>query len=506
MWKLGDIVNASPVVVGAPPFFYPDPDYQAYYAARKDRPAVAYVPSQSGGIHAFDVETGTERWFVIPSFNLPVLRDLMSPSYCHRFTMDGPPRVVDAVVSVDGAPADWRTILIAGGGVHGAYVALDVTDPGDVGSPNPPQVLWQWPAPVDPVDPGTLEVPELGEPRHRPRVIYGQAPGPEGFPQSPVDRWRAWIPSGPASSDGEARLFEVELASGQLLASHELDPADETGNWASPVASIDRDGDLVQDLVYAGTADGTLWRLDLGADPVQPQLLYDTGGLPITARPVLSFASDVVGTPDVLVFTGSGRFETSEDKVDTTVQRIYGIRDPSTVLGSPPGTDPIWTTGDLVDQTDPDPDLDEFPSTGWYVDLLLGDGAGIDPANPAQGARILSAPLLVNGILFQSVFTPTADPCDFGGEAALLALAYATGAAPPVPVLDVDGDGDVDEDDLVDGEVPTGVVLGAGMPSPPVLDGENGAVIVQTSDTSIHTTQIDTDGFPVETRRWRVVR
>src|SRR5262249_4770960 len=146
VWKLGDIVDSSPIVVGAPPYFYPDAQYQTFLATWKSRPTVVYVAANDGMLHAFDATTGSERWAFLPNWNLPIVKStLSSTSYCHTFSFDGSPRVVDAYFGEDGGTPAWHTVLVVGAGKHGGYVALDVTDPGSESNPNPPTVLWQWP-------------------------------------------------------------------------------------------------------------------------------------------------------------------------------------------------------------------------------------------------------------------------------------------------------------------------------------------------------------------------
>src|SRR2546426_4818648 len=57
-WKLGDIANANPVIVGAPTtrydVIYGDATYASFFRRYKDRRQVAYVGANDGMLHAFN--------------------------------------------------------------------------------------------------------------------------------------------------------------------------------------------------------------------------------------------------------------------------------------------------------------------------------------------------------------------------------------------------------------------------------------------------------------------
>src|SRR4030095_12001516 len=58
VWKLGDIISSTPVVVGAPreryDVLYGDTTYGAFFKRYKDRRQVAYVGANDGMLHAFN--------------------------------------------------------------------------------------------------------------------------------------------------------------------------------------------------------------------------------------------------------------------------------------------------------------------------------------------------------------------------------------------------------------------------------------------------------------------
>jgi type IV pilus assembly protein PilY1 len=172
VWKLGDIINSTPVIVSAPreryDAIYGDATYTAFYKRYKDRRQVTYVGANDGMLHAFnagfftlgdDVSTtsvierarfttspmqpgtstpcsalpcdasvsqysyrtnnpklGAELWGFIPQDLLPQLRWLTLSNYDHAYYVDLTPKVTDARIFANDAdhPGGWGTILIGG--------------------------------------------------------------------------------------------------------------------------------------------------------------------------------------------------------------------------------------------------------------------------------------------------------------------------------------------------------------------------------------------------------
>jgi Tfp pilus tip-associated adhesin PilY1 len=152
VWKLGDSVYSTPVVVGAPreryDLLYGDSTYTAFYSLYKNRRQVAYLGANDGMMHAFNVgfynqgddtvgtpakiehgwfsntstadgrgvNIGDELWGFIPQELLPHLRWLADPSYTHVYYVDLKPKVTDVRIFTPDAdhPGGWGTILIGG--------------------------------------------------------------------------------------------------------------------------------------------------------------------------------------------------------------------------------------------------------------------------------------------------------------------------------------------------------------------------------------------------------
>ena len=153
VWKLGDSVYSTPVVVAAPKerfdVLYGDASYITFYQQYKNRRQVAYLGANDGMMHAFNVgfynknddgstttkvehgwfsntttadgrgvNRGDELWSFIPQELLPHLRWLADPAYTHVYYVDLKPKITDARLWGPTGDADhpggWGTILIGG--------------------------------------------------------------------------------------------------------------------------------------------------------------------------------------------------------------------------------------------------------------------------------------------------------------------------------------------------------------------------------------------------------
>jgi hypothetical protein len=155
---LGDIVNSTPMVVGAPPYFYHFDDYKSFKLERsvtKPRDPMVYVAANDGMLHAFNLSTGVEKWaFLAPNVHAKLKRAAASPShdmcsstYCYESLFDGSPQAADVYGRFNGpnAPKSWRTILVVGQRAGGnTYYAFDVTSGNSFDqNPDPARLLWQ---------------------------------------------------------------------------------------------------------------------------------------------------------------------------------------------------------------------------------------------------------------------------------------------------------------------------------------------------------------------------
>ncbi|MDH4188524.1 MAG: hypothetical protein OEV08_16175, partial [Nitrospira sp.] len=184
VWRLGDIVNSSPIVVGAPreryDLLYGDRGYRNFLQRWADRRQTTYVGANDGMLHAFNggyyhrgddpntsevehgwhttaptdnssgPQLGEEIWGFIPHYVLPQLLWYTQPDYTHVSYVDLKPKVTDArIFTAESAcgtalaptptatgcihPDGWGTILILGlryGGSCGACSAVSGTSNG----------------------------------------------------------------------------------------------------------------------------------------------------------------------------------------------------------------------------------------------------------------------------------------------------------------------------------------------------------------------------------------
>ena len=369
-WILGDIVDSSPVVVGAPSAFSLYNNYLQFRDAHADRKRMIYIGANDGMIHAFDAETGDEKWAYIPSNLLDRLQNLADENYCHEFFCNLTPYVVDAEVN-----GTWHTMMIAGekqGG--GMYVALDVTYPEN------PVLMWE------------TEIPEIGESWARPTV----------FRSAGLGKYIAVFGSGPDYTAGEAYVVAVDLETGQKIWQDHLGTRAGV-NMSTAVTTVDLDFDGFEDMMYVADLDGNLWRYDLALSPPAKSLLFSTNGQPIQAQPIVT----VDYNNDVFLYFGTGKYMDGPDIANTDQQTFYSIIDNHSGVTA--------SRSDLVDQTY---SISEVGGNarGWLVDL-----------NQQPGERVTEPDALVSGIVYFTTFAPTDEVCSAGGHSWLYAMKFRNG-------------------------------------------------------------------------------
>jgi len=451
---LGDVVHSSPVYVGAPHGRYSDTleaaSYSAFRTAESGRAKVVYVGANDGMLHAFDADTGAERFAYVPGALVDHLNRLTDPAYGHRYFVDGTPTVEDAYYN--GA---WQTVLVGGLRAGGqAVYALEVTKPEAIGDEATvaSRVRWEFSDRND---------PDMGYSFGRPSIVRMHS-----------GQWAAIFGNGYNNTEadgiagsGHAVLYIVDIATGALLNAIDTGAGGAPGrpNGLSSPAVADVNGDGIADVAYAGDLFGNLWKFDLtsansaawdvalGAGvPLFRALAADGTAQPITVRPQ-------VGVPGpgqasgVMVYFGTGKyFEVGDNSaVGQTTQTFYGIWDKNAsvvradltqqtilhevVVG---GHDVRVTSRYLVDWT---------TKHGWYLDLVNTDGGNVDNF----GERQVSDPILRNGRVIFTTLIPSADPCAFGGTGWLMEMDAFGGGRLEWSPFDLDGDGEFTDTDEV---------------------------------------------------------
>jgi type IV pilus assembly protein PilY1 len=373
-WKLGDVVDAAPLMVGKPTGFNPLIGYSAFRAANAGRAEALYVGANDGMLHCFDAANGNEQWAYVPRNQLPRLRDLMSPSYCHEFSVNLTPSAFD--LYTNGA---WKTVLVGGEERGGSGLfALDVTDP----AASNISVLWD------------VDLPQLKGSWNPPTLVRDRTLNAQVF----------CVGTGYDAAVSQASLLVLDPASGSMLSSYLLGTA-VAGNKTTKATAIDMDFDGYQNRLYLADLAGRVWRVNLDTNPWTVSLFFDCGQ-PIQAAPVLT--RDELGR--VMLFFGTGQYLTSSDLATTGNQTIYGLVDDNS------GT--TISALSLVNQTTSIHPVTSG-SRGWYIDLVQ-----------APGERITRRAALVAGALYVPSFRPNSGSCQSGGDSWLYSLDFKDGSAP----------------------------------------------------------------------------
>lgn len=554
--RLGDLVNGNIEVVGPPSARYADAGYQAFREEHQARPTMVYLGANDGMLHAFDADTGVERFAYVPAAVYPGLAALTSPAYGNalekRAFVDGRLRHADAYFARDGHEVpEWRTVLLGRLGLGGqAVFALDVTEPGEIGDGQPEQlVLWEFDDASANSD--GLDGRDLGFGFAAPAVVRIDQDLADG--QRPV--WAALVGNGYQSTDqdgaagdgcddgagtactvgsGHAVLYVLRLGGGgdrRILAKLDTgvgslgDGLDaEAGvaraNGLAGATALDNDGDLVADVAYAGDLHGNLWRFDLTDLDAQPQSLFqargpDGGVQPITLPVAYRWHPSGVG---VLVLFGTGLHPGLGEVAGCGVQSVYAIWDRGDAHAA------RITRSELVEQSivsqvseeGADPPAQRFTTAkpadwsrqrGWFLDLTATSGE-------ETGERLAARPQVRGGVVRLRTWAP-ASGCDAAGRAWVNRLRSADGARPARAGFDANGDGVLDDADRVqmsasDGGAQTVAASAVAAASAaryeqPLLDLGGGRFARRPLDTASESA-VPTGPSGLDRRNWRRLR
>lgn len=399
VWKLGDIVNATPKTLANTPLNsyhvdYGDLSYYQYVtnSAYKERAAVSFVGANDGMVHAFRIgyledrnlsdpsvkaaysdsygttaslNVGEEMWAYIPYNAFPYLKYLADPEYCHIYFNDLSVKLFDASTggaSGDPRPPDgtsWKSILVGGmrfggacdGGLapapplagvnvgFSAYYAIDVTDPEN------PIPLWEFSA------------PDLGYATTAPGIVRTGDREQNGNWYVVVGSGSTQLPGGltDAGRDRTGQLFFIDLRDGHLQRTVSL-----TGDAiVGDILSVDADKEYRSEKIYFGTSHqvattatnplgwaGTLSTVAIPeTTPVESSTTLTLTTLFEGNYPIVASPDAAVDGQKVWVFAGSGKYHSDLDEADTQEQIFLGMVDPNTPLPT------ALTTADLTDRT-----------------------------------------------------------------------------------------------------------------------------------------------------------
>ncbi len=462
---LGDIVNSTPLFVGAPGGAYFSTSYFSFVTTHAARAGMLYVGANDGMLHAFQASTGAEQFAFVPNGVLGKLKQLEAPLYnqAHQFYVDGAPQSGDVQFSDN----SWHTLLVGGlnGGGNSIY-AMDITTPATLTTEAAVAgaVKWEF---TDTNMGLSYSVPQIA-------------------PVNAAAKFAVFFGNGYNSPSQNPWFYAVNAQTGQKLAGIDLCAAvaaaaptacDATKpNGLSSVTAFNSDGLVGAQVtqVYAGDLQGNLWAIDVaGATPSGwvVRLLYQAKDAsanrqPITTPPVVSLHPNYPTKTGGFVMFGTGRFLSVSDLTDTQTQTAYGVWDTGAAVPYTRGNLQQQTTTAVTSATSGLASniltSSSTPFTfgtlvGWYNDL------------PTAGQRFITNASLLNGLFVATVNTPPASACGVIPESTLLELSFKNGGAPPQVVLDVNRDGLFNSADQYAGLNPSGIGIGQGYASPPTF-------------------------------------
>ncbi|MEJ2362866.1 MAG: PilC/PilY family type IV pilus protein [Gammaproteobacteria bacterium] len=394
VWRLGDIIHSTPLIVGTPSSNwddkYGDTSYTAFKKQYASRRVVVYTGANDGMLHAFNSgfydalnkkyciaplavpsgspagtaatcpsnatgdPLGSELWGYVPGNLLPHLQWLAEKDYPHVYYVDGTPQAFDVNIFPDDAthPGGWGTILVVGMRLGGgdmsytpvsgtnvtsrsAYMIMDITDP-----EQPPKLL------------GEISDPSLGFTTSTPSLMVRRAPGTGNDWTNPsVNEWYLVFGSGPTdlstvTSAQNASLYVLNLKTMQFVKGFPEDLKIKN-SFVGDVNSIDWTNDYKTDAAYFGiagggtsTPTGQLMRMVLTDDTKSTATSWPVStvinpGQPFVNRP--EFAVD--DQNKWWVYDGTGRLYVSGDAQSTELQSFYGIKEQvDSATGLPSGT------------------------------------------------------------------------------------------------------------------------------------------------------------------------
>ena len=546
---MGDIVNSTPAIVGAPPYFYRfgnDSGDDLYYnfkynAAVKSRDEIAYFGANDGALHAICVADGTEKWRFYPNSVISKMalaasdpsKDPCSSAYCHQFLLDGTPQPADIYVNTT---KKWRSILVTGLGRGGsAFFTLDITYGKDFDDATAPSLyLWEF---------NETDDAELGNATSWPTVvrlshgtgtgwatIFGSGAAETDllqadkqaylFALNSYDKSKVWV------DENNAPVYRIKLSSNELK-----------NDIPSPPLLVDINDDAVYDRIYVGNLYGNLYRAKNIGFLQEPELelFFDSENTDHTS-PVTAKAYSGYDYGDIWIFFGTGRYQEQIDKITTDQQYFFGLFDEDASKSTP------YTKSDLVemqtqiieayaldDNGDPvdldkdgDVDSDDLRQYRTVSCDLPDEDGKCNPDNkswmlklaiPSGGTaseRSISQPLVVGGVVFFTTFIPDGDVCEGNGDTYLFAVDWESGEFVSNEVFDINGDDKYTEADQTvqdpnDPDNPqkvVGLYIGTGKPVPELVI-HNDILFVGTTDDEPTVVKVNLQALQSRLRSWK---
>ncbi len=460
-----------------------------------------YVGGNDGMLHVFNASSGEEVFAYIPSFVYSNLGELANPDYSHRYFVD--------LTAFLGYDASGDALLIGGLGKGGkGYFCLDI-DINNPGSFAATDIKWEYPNSISSSD----EIDNLGYTFSEATLIETENAGKVvifGNGYDSVNARAVLYVLDP--SDGSLKKM-IDTGYG--------DPSSLCNGLSTPVF-IDVNLNGKADYAYAGDVMGNVWKFDISGALDDWDVAYQSGGTPqplfqardsngnpqpITTRVAVK-SHCVNGYSGYIIVFGTGKFNASTDFTDASTQAVYGIWDWAAEWQAEgeTGSDKYFgafnspSAGNLsnldfhADLSGVGSQLTLLTQSEGQSSITYGDEAWLfttsneitwfnigsymaDPTGygtypetegyhvgwmfelPITGERVVADPLIWLDYVLIVSQVPSENMCVVGGNSYMRALNVCSGEAPDEPFFDIDGDNDVDEDDVIDGDIPSGVDL-----------------------------------------------
>jgi type IV pilus assembly protein PilY1 len=435
---LGDILSSSPIVLADQNYGHfglmdaegGGDTYATFVATTKStRSKTIFVGANDGMLHAFNANNGAEIFAYVPNALHSRLWEHAYYNKGHKYFVDGKLEAAD--VYIGGA---WKNYVFGSLGFGGNTIfAVDATNPNAL---NQNSIKWE------------ITDPDLGKITGKPVIAkLNSTAYPEG-------RWVAIYGNGYESSTNQAKLFVVDVATGQYVKYKTCSAGNCTtakaNGLAQPLVIKNSRG---INTVYSGDLFGNLWKFDLQnlqfpASTTPGQQINNKAYVYFVAKDAAGDRQAITAAPNFYsnpkggftLFVGTGRYFTLEDPKLTSTQTVYGVEDPNVpyVAGFIPltranlGPRTIVQNGATRSLATP---VATPNAKGWFMDL------------PDSGERAVITPVLFFDKLLISTFNPATSTCNTGGFSWLMAIEPTTGTQFNYPVLDLNQDKKIDAAD-----------------------------------------------------------
>ena len=498
-WLLGDILHSKPLVVPFKKYTFStaneiNPDLNKTYI---------FQGTNDGMLHAFRDHDGSEAWAFIPPDLLPRLKHLRDAShsyyvdttpstYLHDANGDG--NIVkadgDRAILIFGLRRGGGTNVLSSAGSHGAFYALDVSDP------EAPEFLWQ-------IDSETAGFEELAQSWSQPKlarfkigsekkvamiigagydnaedlrygstqtypadtsVTYatddfttGKSSGTSTSPQYPRGRGIYVVelatmtgsPLAPVIATTPTKIWSYTYGASTTTSATGKTSPEMTFSIPADVFSLDRNYDGYTDRLYVGDVGGNMWRFNVGdTDPnnwTGKKIFSSNPGSDSTNGRKIFYKPDVtfLDSQNSMIYFGTGDREHPQNYLNpgidgAVIDRIYAFRDKDTTSTVLTEANMVDVTANILQQDTLDSAVIEAERArlldpdkyGWYIRLNAAGHAG---------EKVLAPSSVFNQVAFCTTYQPhtfaeldlITNPCQPGnlGTSRLYAVNYLTGEA-----------------------------------------------------------------------------